>query len=64
LASLGWEASFVPNVRKGYEYKRAIFPFIPPEELTPESEKLYHMLVTGRRKNNQVGTTGETGSWT
>ncbi|WP_376793945.1 SAM-dependent methyltransferase [Thermogemmatispora sp.] len=50
LASFGWEATFVPTVYKGHEYGRAIFPFIPPEELTPESEKLYHMLVTGRRR--------------
>nr|BBH94734.1 S-adenosyl-L-methionine-dependent methyltransferase [Thermogemmatispora argillosa] len=49
LASFGWQASFVPNVRKGYEYGRAIFPFIPPDALTSETEKLYHMLVTAKR---------------
>lgn len=49
LASFGWQASFVPNARKGYEYGRAIFPFIAPEALNAETEKLYHMLVTARR---------------
>jgi O-methyltransferase involved in polyketide biosynthesis len=51
LAPFGWQASFVSNARKGYEYGRAIFPFIPPERLTSETEKLYHMLVTARRFN-------------
>nr|BBH94730.1 S-adenosyl-L-methionine-dependent methyltransferase [Thermogemmatispora argillosa] len=50
LASLGWAATFVSSARKGYEYGRAVFPFIPPAELTLETEKLYHMLVTAWRK--------------
>jgi methyltransferase (TIGR00027 family) len=50
LASLGWEATWVSSGRKGYEYGRAVFPFIPREGLTPETERLYHMLVTARRK--------------
>ncbi|WP_052887823.1 SAM-dependent methyltransferase [Thermogemmatispora carboxidivorans] len=50
LASLGWEATWVSSGRKGYEYGRAVFPFIPQEGLTPETERLYHMLVTARRK--------------
>ncbi|WP_151727247.1 class I SAM-dependent methyltransferase [Thermogemmatispora aurantia] len=49
LASLGWQASFVPNARTGYEYGRAIFPFIAPAVLNAETEKLYHMLVTAKR---------------
>ncbi|MBX5459318.1 MAG: SAM-dependent methyltransferase [Thermogemmatispora sp.] len=49
LASFGWQASFVSNARKGYEYGRAIFPFIAPEALNAETEKLYHMLVTAKR---------------
>ncbi|WP_376794801.1 class I SAM-dependent methyltransferase [Thermogemmatispora sp.] len=50
LEALGWETSFVSSAHKGYEYGRAVFPFIGLEELSPETERLYHMLVTAKRK--------------
>ncbi|MBX5450256.1 class I SAM-dependent methyltransferase [Thermogemmatispora sp.] len=56
LATFGWQASFIPNVRKGYEYGREIFPFVPPEALNSETEKLYHMLVTAKRLSEDQQT--------
>ncbi|MBX5450200.1 SAM-dependent methyltransferase [Thermogemmatispora sp.] len=51
LASLGWQAFVTSTARKGYEYNRPVYPFIPSEELTPETEKLYHWLVTAVRQS-------------
>jgi methyltransferase (TIGR00027 family) len=49
LGSLGWKATFVTSAEKGREYQRAVFPFLPIEEWTPETLKLYHRLVTAYR---------------
>nr|BBH94727.1 S-adenosyl-L-methionine-dependent methyltransferase [Thermogemmatispora argillosa] len=51
LASLGWQAFVTSTARKGYEYNRPVYPFIPSEALTPETEKLYHWLVTAVRQS-------------
>ncbi|WP_297155431.1 SAM-dependent methyltransferase [Thermogemmatispora sp.] len=51
LASFGWQASVTSSARKGYEYNRPVYPFIPRDQLTPETEKLYHWLVTAVRQH-------------
>ncbi|WP_176728911.1 SAM-dependent methyltransferase [Thermogemmatispora onikobensis] len=54
LASLGWQATVTSTARKGYEYNRPVYPFISSDQLTPETEKLYHWLVTAVRQSQVV----------
>jgi methyltransferase (TIGR00027 family) len=54
LSSLGWQATVISTARKSYEYNRPVYPFIPQEELTVETEKLYHQLVVAERRRQNT----------